>query len=207
MSHETWTGGYDTLASDSTIRLFGRVMWDIVLKQQDRRPAYDGPDPADSLKPPALPPRLSRNSFLVEQLSKSDANLARIYSFSYHNELFDLTKPAIFVVHGKGTDIELPNDETTQASRYLRKLPTFADRSGLAGQRGSFALDLKVWLYDRADFTVRLDTESGTFDQVLLDYELGGGVGSGSMHAADADDPPPQTRRRRRFRRWRSGDD
>ena len=209
LKHPTWRGEYDTLVGDSSVRLFGRLMWDIKL-QPDRGRAYEGPDPSELPPledPPAQPHRKSRNNFLIDQLKADDAALARIHAFSYQNELFSLARPAVFVVHGDGIEIEFPNEPTDPTSFLLRKVPAYAERSGLAGQKGSFATGMKMWLYDRADFTVRLDTESGTFEQVLLEYELGGGIGSGSMQSGDGDDVPPPPRRRRRYRRWRSGDD
>ena len=204
--HSSWSGDFDTLASESSVRLFGKLMWDIILNPAGRRAAYEGPT-GQSAVPPAVPPRLSKNNFLTDQLSDPNAGLARIYCFSYQNQLFDMAKPAIFLVHGEGTIIEVPNHVPKPENLFLRKLPTYSDRSGLAGQKGSFALGMKMWLYDRADFTVRLDTETGTFDQVLLDYELGGGVDPGSMKGADTDEVPRPNLRRRRHRRWRSSED
>jgi hypothetical protein len=31
---------------------------------------------------------------------------------------------------------------------------------------------MMVWAYDKGDFTIRMDVESGTFDQILLETEL-----------------------------------
>ena len=56
------------------------------------------------------------------------------------------------------------------------RAPDEPSRSGLGAQDFSFADDLKVWSYDKSDFTVRLDVDSGTFEQVLLDIIFGSDV-------------------------------
>lgn len=195
-------GHYDSLAGDSSIRLFGRPMWDIILREDvtSRNEIY-----SDERGSRVLPPRLSDNDFLVKQLQRTDASLARIMTFSYQNQMFDLVRPAIFLVHGLGTDVEFVA-EAGGDGLYLRRMPTFTERSGMVGQRGSFSPDIRMWLYDRADFTVRLDTDTGTFEKLLLDYELGGGLASGSMQSGDGDDPPRPPGARRR-RRWRGSSD
>lgn len=187
-------GEFDSLANDSSIRLFGRLMWDLMLRDPTTRgQVYTGQ--------PVMP-RSSPSNFLVDQLGKEDAKLARIMSFSYQGELFDLAKPTIFLVHGDGTRAENV-DGVSPEQLSLRKRPTFTERSGLVGQKGAFAPDIFVWIYDRADFTVRLDTETGSFDQVLLAHELGGSFGDSFMERA-VSDPPGRTTRRRRRRRWHS---
>jgi len=198
MSNDVYRSGeFDSLAGDSSVRLFGRLMWDLMLRDPTTRGEVYSGSP--------VPPRLSSNSFLLGQLKKADAKLARISSFSYQNELFDLAKPAIFLVHGEGTRVELL-DGVAPSQRSLRNRPTFTEHTGVVGQKGSFAPDIFVWMYDRADFTVRLDTETGSFEQVLLAYELGAPVGNDLMESAGTD-PPPTGARRRRRRRWRSDDD
>lgn len=192
-----YSGAYDTLLGDSSVRLFGRPMWDIVLRKlDDGRVAPYGEDPSG-----AILPRLSENDFLVKQISSEEAQLARILAFSYQNQIFDLARPAIFLVHGLGSPVEFIKEGTKKVeTTFLRRMPTYTDRSGVAGQTGSFGLSIRVWLYDRADFTVRLDSETGTFERVLLDVELGS-VQSGSMGAGDGDEvPPPRPPRRRRWR-------
>ncbi len=37
---------------------------------------------------------------------------------------------------------------------------------------GTFSEDMKVWAYDKGDFTLRLDIETGPFEETLLDAEL-----------------------------------
>ena len=198
------TGIYDTIAGDSSIRVFGRLTWDIILREDvekrneayAKRPGSTGP----------VPPRLSENNLLIEQLCSEHAKLARISCFSYQNEMFDLAKPAIFLVHGEGTRVEF-SAESGASGLVLRKSPPYTELSGMVGQKGSFAPDIFMWVYDRADFTVRLDTETGSFDQVLLAFELGGPVDNDFMESAGTDPPRPRMRARRRRRRWRSDEE
>ncbi|WP_305984545.1 hypothetical protein [Roseibium sp. MMSF_3544] len=193
---DPYSGEFDTLASDSSIRLFGRLMWDIQLRERrERIKPYGDQVPGDP-----IPTRESANDFLVKQLSRGDARLARIMAFSYQNEIFDLARPAIFLVHGKGSPVEFVKEGAQgKENPFLRRMPPYTDRSGVVIQGGSFGPNIKVWLYDRADFTVRLDSDTGTFERVLLEAELGC-IGSGSMGAGDGDDVPPPPRRRRRWR-------
>ncbi|WP_422039504.1 hypothetical protein [Roseibium sp.] len=193
------SGEYDTLVGESSIRLFGRPMWDIVLRKpkSKRIKPYGGRLPSGP-----IPPRLSENDFLVNQLSSNKARLARIMAFSYQNQLYNLVRPAIFLVHGKGAPVEFTREGADgRENPFLRRMPTYTDRSGVVSQTASFGPYIKVWLYDRADFTIRLDTETGTFERVLLEAELGS-IRSGSMGAGDGDDvpPPPPPPRRRRWR-------
>lgn len=196
---DPFSGAYDTLLGDSSVRLFGRPMWDIVLRtlEEGRVDPYDDDPSAEG----AILPRLGENDFLVKQLSSEEAQLARIMAFSYQNQIFDLARPAIFLVHGVGTPVEFVKEGTKVVeTTFLRRMPTYTDRTGVVGQSGSFGPSIRVWLYDRADFTVRLDSETGTFERVLLDVELGS-VQSGSMGAGDGDEvPPPRPPRRRRWR-------
>lgn len=194
------SGFFDSLVGDSTVRLFGRIMWDIQLTPHERRTdAYGNPSEENQSGSGAVPLRRSSNNFLIDQLSRQDARLARISSFSYQSEMVELVKPAIFLVHGNGQRVEL-FEETNPDQLTLKNRPTYTERSGMVAQQGSFAFDIFVWVYDRADYTLRLDTESGSFDSVLLARELGGAIDTASMQSAGTDPPPPPRPRRRRWR-------
>jgi hypothetical protein len=47
----------------------------------------------------------------------------------------------------------------------------------MAAQDFSLADNLMAWSYDRADLSIRMDVDSGSFEQILLDLILGGGGG------------------------------
>lgn len=157
----------DTLLQSSGIHLFGKVLADLTI---------------DSSKtPPSHLERRGGNLFLQQQLSAPQAKLARIYAFSYEGVFVQLSRPTIFLVHGDGRDPEYP---PVQDSVRASRAPTTAAYSGLVAQGGSFAADMRVWAYDKGDFTLRLDVETGTFEQMLLEMELaadGRGVSSGVM--------------------------
>jgi hypothetical protein len=164
---------FETLLSPSNILLYGRVLGDVTFNFQ--APPVNLPSP-DKGEPP---PRLGGNNFLQGQLAAPAGvpelapKLARIYGFSYEGHYYDLPKPAIFLVHGDGVDAEGPFPGSSTAQRRVSRAPTNVDRTGTAGQTGSYAEDMKVWSYDKGDFSIRLDVETGPFDQILLDAFLG----------------------------------
>jgi hypothetical protein len=116
----------------------------------------------------------THNNFLLHQLTADGARFARIYAFSYQGEFYDLPRPTIFLVHGNGID---PEGASVSAPGFasLSRMPADIGRTGLPGMAGSFAGRMRVWAYDRADFTVRMDVETGSFDATLLGAELAGG--------------------------------
>jgi hypothetical protein len=127
---------------------------------------------------PEPPPRLGDNNFLQNQLdadredSTKEPKLARIYGFSYEGHYYDLAKPAIFLVHGPGNDPEAWRPGTALPDARFDRAPSDGDRSGIARTATSFAEDMRVWSYDKGDFSIRLDPESGPLEQILLQAEL-----------------------------------
>jgi hypothetical protein len=156
---------FETLLGPSGILLYGRVLADLTITHQVP-PTTIPTGPADD----GAPPRLGSNRLLQDQLADGDANFARIYGFSYEGHYFDLARPTIFLVHGEGTDAEGPRPPA--ASNRVSRAPAHVDRSGVAAQEHSFAEDIKVWSYDRGDFSIRMDVETGMFDDILLEAEL-----------------------------------
>ncbi|WP_424831940.1 hypothetical protein [Ruegeria sp.] len=113
-----------------------------------------------------------QNSFLSKQLG-DDARFAKIYGFAYEGTYFDLPEPTIFLVHGEGdsaTDGDSPGGLASRA-------PNNPTLSGVAAADFQIADDIRVWDYDKADYTIRMDVMTGMFEQVLLDVCLGDGVG------------------------------
>ena len=173
----------ESLLSPSNVLLYGRIVTDLVLGDQidPNEPNLPAPDPLKTtvsqdgepsqrdvpIAPP--PPKLGQNKFLQRQLDSEGAAFARIYGFSYEGCYYDLAPPAIFLVHGPGTDPE----EIRPSVDRISRAPADADRTGIAYTDSSFSEDMRVWSYDRGDFTMRLDPSSGTFDDILLSYELG----------------------------------
>ena len=148
----------ESLLSSSRVLLYGRVVEDLKIE----RPA---PNPA----PPAGP---GANNFLRNQLAHNwnapgKAQLARIYGFSYEGHYYDLATPALFLVHGNGDVADTPAADARAA-----RAPESANKTGVAATAKSFSDDMMVWAYDKSDLSIRLNIETGTIEQILLETEL-----------------------------------
>ncbi|MBV9752194.1 MAG: pentapeptide repeat-containing protein [Hyphomicrobiales bacterium] len=85
--------------------------------------------------------------------------LARIYAFSFEGAIYGMPKPAIFVVHGPGTPINFTGGP------YRSNV----DQSGVVAREWEFASkQVLYWEYEKGDFSLRLDTEAGPLEQILL---------------------------------------
>jgi len=123
---------------------------------------------------------LNRNSGRNSQLDRQMINglFARIYGFGYEGAYYELPAPTLFLVHDEGQLVS----EDTNSSKNSKGFPSNLSRAprdpsigGLAVADFQFADDIKVWAYDKADYTVRMDVATGMFEQVLLDATLGDG--------------------------------
>ena len=56
----------------------------------------------------------------------------------------------------------------------LAPAPTKLNKSGVAAKTWEFASDVRLWEYDRGDFSLRLDIDSGPLERILVDREQGG---------------------------------
>ncbi len=120
------------------------------------------------------------NTFVGDQLDE-DACFARIYGFSYEGDFFDLPSPTLFLVHGDG-ELVSQDQNAAAGNDGFPSNPSRAPRDpsigGMAASDFQFADDIRVWDYDKADYTIRMDVATGMFEQVLLDATLGdGGLG------------------------------
>lgn len=79
----------------------------------------------------------------------------------------------IFLVHGSG----ILATQDAAATAHPARAPRFPELTGLAAAGFEFADDIRVWFYDKADYTMRMDVETGMFEDVLLAATLGGGPG------------------------------
>jgi hypothetical protein len=160
----------ETLLTPTGIKLYGRVVIGLKL---------------DNPPVPATVVPTGTNTFLYNQL-KTDAagnppTLARIYGFSYEGHYYDLAKPAIFVVHGSGTPVDVGKNKdrtSVDTSGVITKEWEFSNQPP-----GAAAADLMMWEYDKGDFSLRLDIESGPFEQILLAAALRGGSSAYSSGA------------------------
>jgi hypothetical protein len=135
----------ETLLTPSSIKMYGRLMTSLQLVHN----MHPGP---------------SHNNFLEHQINANDATLARIYAFSYEGTIYQLPKPAIFVVHGEGH--KLGNWDGSSST---------LDQAGVAAREWDFSKvpdpkdpDLLYWEYEKSDFSLRLDSEAGPLEQILL---------------------------------------
>lgn len=78
--------------------------------------------------------------------------LATVYGFEFEGHYYDLATPAVLLVHGKPKSPK-------QAGAVVVSDPRLAD-------------DIKVWTYDKGDYSVRLDVSSGPLEAILLEDEL-----------------------------------
>ena len=157
----------ESLLSPSNILLYGRLLKDLQIVHQGDAKA-DG-QTEEQVHQPFASSRGGKNNFLQEQLKDATSQLARIYGFSFEGQYYDLAKPALFLVHGPGEVA----DRAVIAPGNARqaRAPEEADRTGVAAQGYSFSEDIRVWSYDTGDYSIRLDVETGTFEQILLDAE------------------------------------
>jgi hypothetical protein len=152
----------ETLLSPSQIKLYGRALVDLEIKHNYKNPK---PPPEDI---PTHPPGLGDNRFLWEQLTDvkpEERCFARIYAFSYEGHFYELNSPSIFLVHGPGAPV-------TDAKAGGSVGPGTVDESGVPAKGWDFMEDIKMWEYDKGDFSMRLDVDSGQFEQILLEATL-----------------------------------
>jgi hypothetical protein len=83
-----------------------------------------------------------------------------------------MPRPSIFLVHGPGTVVDM----TSPSSGYRTTL----DQSGVIAREWEFSAqkgnDMVFWEYEKGDFSIRLDTEAGQFEQILLAASLRSGA-------------------------------
>jgi hypothetical protein len=123
---------------------------------------------------------MAGNRFLENQ--RKGMVIARIYGFSYEGNYYDLPRTILFGVHGEGDLVTLESAPAPHPSRAPRQ-PSL---SGVGAADFEFADDIRVWSYDKADYTIRMDVETGMFEQVLLDifFDGGGGVSGARVSGA-----------------------
>ncbi|WP_170330455.1 hypothetical protein [Ruegeria arenilitoris] len=106
-----------------------------------------------------------RNNLLDSQLDLS-AQFARIYGFAYEGTYYELPEPTVFLVHGDG-------EPAAAASGADARSPLDPSKSGVASADYQVSDGIRVWNYDKADYSIRMDVMTGMFEQVLLDLYFG----------------------------------
>ncbi len=84
--------------------------------------------------------------------AKEPRGFVRVYGFGFEGVYYGLDSPTIMLLKGKGSKV---SDTTSKDVRDM-----------LPGH-------LCEWVVDKADHSVRLDESSGTFEELLLEVELG----------------------------------
>lgn len=141
----------ESLLAASAVKLFGRLVDEGFLKVDKTKVAG------------SLGQALGR--LAVTDTSK----FARIYGFSFEGQYYDLARPAIFLVQGDGTPVT-PVSPVTGDGKSATPVPPAI---GVAVEPPKFASDVLVWDYDRDDFLLRIDVETGPLERILLEAELG----------------------------------
>ena len=120
---------------------------------------------------------LGHNRQLADQFDH--ANFAKIYGFSYEGIYYDLARPTLFLVHGKGERVS--NSPLSDADAlvppftghdHFARAPRSSSKTGVSAADFQFGDEVYVWHYDRADYTIRMDVETGMFEDILLEAEL-----------------------------------
>ena len=176
----------ETLLSPSNVLLFGRKVEDLNIDHTKNHDPFSG-----------IGARKGKNSLLSDQFTPEEgtgraktkiACFARIYGFSYEGAYYDLPRPVIFLVHGDGqlATQERPAPPAAAAAhdRNPSRAPGDPSLTGLAAAEFEFADEVRVWSYDKADYTIRMEVDTGMFEQVLLDAFFDGGGGGGRVSGA-----------------------
>lgn len=169
----------ESLLSPSAVKLYGREVIGLAINLD------------------AAGQALGSNNFLRSQLSEPNARFARIYGFSYEGTYTALSRPALFLVHGPGESannttlrLNVARSGTKEGTKIVLSLPgedgivqeielnvldlsvsnniAPTDNTGVAARSWEFSDDIRVWEYDRGDFSLRLNIESGPLDKILL---------------------------------------
>ena len=97
----------ETLLSPSQVKLYGREFKGFRFERPsaadvDPNPGTTAKSSADSKEP--VPD--AGFDLLTNQLLRDGARFARIYGFTYEGNYYALPRPAVFLIHGPGRDVE-----------------------------------------------------------------------------------------------------
>lgn len=143
----------ETLLSFSEVLIYGRELSDLTYNRVPKGGKGDN--------------KHLDKQFAVQGNDKP--RFAKIYGFAFEGTYYDLPEPVIFMVHGDGEEVAKTNEPPNHASRA----PQEPGLGGVAAADYQMADDIRVWRYDKADQTMRMDVMTGQFEQVLLDIYFG----------------------------------
>lgn len=150
----------ETLSTSSMIVVFGRVVEDLAIMGGDSASGEGAMT--------ALTGQQAATGGKKKAPGKPSRKFARIYGFSYDGAYFETLTPTLFLVRGDGVpaaDAPVPG-------------PNPRDKA--------FFESLRAWTVDRTDETVRLDVDSGKYENVLLDMIGDGGTGVSGARVSGA---------------------
>ena len=78
-------------------------------------------------------------------------------------------------MHGEGDRHAAEASALAAPAVRPARAPGSPSLTGIAAADFEFADDLRVWSYDKADYTIRMDVETGMFEDVLLAAFFGDG--------------------------------
>ena len=130
----------------------------------------------DGLEIKNVGPLAFANNDLQRQLIDEDKNtpredlrLARIYGFVYEGSYYELPEPCLFIVRGDG--LAATDPEAALGFVTDMKLPD----------------DFKMWQHDKSDQTIRINLQSGSFEETMMMLmRAGAGLQSGFGHKVQA---------------------
>ncbi len=159
----------ETLLSASNVLLFGRVVEDLSVGAGSHSPSDADTIGGNALLESQLAMTKTTGSGSARKTVQM-AKFARIYGFGFEGTYFEMPTPSLFLVHGDGE----PATKTTGSGASAKLSNAGMSITGLATRDVKFSDDMRVWSYDQSDFTIRLDVQSGTFEEVLVALGLGG---------------------------------
>ena len=153
----------ESLLNVTKIILFGQTVYDVEIK---------------------TPKKKDESGRGLPRYFPSDARFARIYGFSYDGQYYDMARPTLFVVDGPGE--ELTEGQSSIAPSHPSRAPRAPEYTGVAVADFQFSDEIRYWTYDQYDYTVRLDVESGMFEDLLLAAEFASQDAAAQMAGAQA---------------------
>lgn len=89
-----------------------------------------------------------------DKKGESPQDFVRVFGFRFEGNYYPMDAPTIMLLQGAGKEL---NDLTPENIKR------------------NFSSDIREWVYDKSDYSARLDELTGTVEDILLEVELGAG--------------------------------
>ncbi len=116
---------------------------------------------------------------LEQQLTENNPGFARIYGFSFEGAYHHLPHAVLFLVHGGG-ELVTNRDQGTPNDADAPRKPEIG---GVGAADFDHADDIYYWTYDTQDISIRLDAQSGRFEEILISAFLDSGLDTRGINA------------------------